>query len=397
VHDDVMPIDGVVRRIMEAAHAMEPDQVPRLVADVAQAAGMRDVEILLVDHRQLHLTSVTTSEQHKVEGSLAGDAYRRKREHVTDESGGSQRVYAPLVDGEDRLGAMTVVVDEATDAVVADVQLLASITAGLIVSKQHYTDGYEFPRRLEPMDLAAEFRWALLPPLTLWTPRIRIAGMLEPAYEIAGDAFDYAVNGSTVHVAMFDAVGHGMRACRIANLAVAMYRNCRRSNTDLTETARAIDEILIDQFGESWYVTAFLGEIDIEHGHVRFMSAGHPLPVVLRNGKVVTTLETRPGLPLGLGGDPPVVSDAQLEPDDTLFVYSDGVTEARGAGGDFFGEARLVDYLERAASDDLSPAETVRRLVGRLYEHAPAPLRDDATMLFVNWRKPEHATDGGPD
>ncbi|MGH8977388.1 MAG: PP2C family protein-serine/threonine phosphatase [Acidimicrobiia bacterium] len=396
VRDEVMPIEAVVRRIMDVAHSMEPDQVPHMVADVARAAGMREIEVLLVDHRQEHLTSITTSEQHKVEGSLAGDTYRRKREHVTDEGGGSQRVYAPLVDGEDRLGAMTVVVDDATDVVVADVQLLASITAGLIVSKQYYTDSYEFVRRLAPMDLAAEFRWALLPPLTLWTPRIRIAGMLEPAYEIAGDAYDYAVNGNVAHFAMFDAVGHGMRACRIANLAIATYRNCRRGRCDLTDIAKAIDDILIDQFGESWYVTAFLGELDIERGHLRFMSAGHPLPIVLRNGKVVATLETRPGVPLGLGGEPPVVSDAQLEPDDTVFVYSDGVTEARGAGGDFFGEARLVDYLERAASDELSPAETVRRLVGRLYEHAPAPLRDDATMLFVNWRKSDDATDDGP-
>ena len=129
-------------------------------------------------------------------------------------------MYVPLVDGEDRLGVLSALVDDASAALVEDVQLLASAAAGLIVSKRHYTDGYEFARRLEPMDLAAEFRWALLPPLTLWSPRVRIAGMLEPAYEIAGDAFDYAVNGDVAHVAMFDAVGHGMRACRIANLAI---------------------------------------------------------------------------------------------------------------------------------------------------------------------------------
>jgi serine phosphatase RsbU (regulator of sigma subunit) len=285
---------------------------------------------------------------------------------------------------------MCAVVDGEGDRLVDDVQFLASATAGLIVSKRHYTDRFESARRLEPMDLAAEFRWALLPPLTLWTPRLRVAGMLEPAYEIAGDAFDYAVNGDVAHVAMFDAVGHGMRACRLANLAVAAYRNCRRGGNDLAQTAQAIDEALIDQFGDSWYVTAFLGELDVAQGRLRFLSAGHPLPFILRNGKVVAPVEARPGLPLGLAGPTPPESDVQLEPGDSVFVYSDGVTEARPERGEFFGDARLVDYLERAAKDELSPAETVRRLVGRVYEHAPAPLRDDATMLFVNWRGPAH-------
>ena len=91
-----------------------------------------------------------------------------------------------LVDGEDRIGVLTAVVDDATDDVLEDAQLLAAATAGLIVSKRAYTDGYEIARRLEAMDLAAEFRWSLLPPLTMWSPRVRIAGMLEPAYEIAG-------------------------------------------------------------------------------------------------------------------------------------------------------------------------------------------------------------------
>ena len=337
----------------------------------------------------MHLSSLTSSARHAVEGTLVGDTYRRRREHVVEEDGGAQRVYVPLVDGEDRLGVLSALVDDASAALVEDVQLLASAAAGLIVSKRHYTDGYEFARRLEPMDLAAEFRWALLPPLTLWSPRVRIAGMLEPAYEIAGDAFDYAVNGDVAHVAMFDAVGHGMRACRIANLAIAMYRNARRRGADLTETAEAIDAILIDQFGESWFVTAMLGELDIARGRLRFVSAGHPLPLLLRGGKVVGPIEARPGLPLGLGGAAPEVSECQLEPDDTLFIYSDGVTEARSGVGDFFGEERLADYLARAAADELSPAETVRRLIIRLYEHSPAPLHDDATMLLVNWRKPD--------
>jgi Stage II sporulation protein E (SpoIIE) len=383
-------IEAVLRRVLVGAHRIEPDQVVQFVTAEARAAGIRDIDIFLVDQQQVHLSSVTSGGRHSVEGSLIGDTYRRTRAHVIDEDDGSHRVLAPLVDGEDRLGVMSVLVDEVGEDTVDDVQALASATAGLIVSKRHYTDAYEFVRRLEPMELAAEFRWALLPPLTLWSPRVRVAGMLEPAYEAAGDAFDYAVNGGIAHVALFDAVGHGMRACRLANLAIAAYRNCRRNRIDLAGTAAAIDATIADQFGESWFVTALLGELEVDRGQLRFLSAGHPLPMLLRNGKVVSTLEARPGLPFGLGGPVPEIAEAQLEPDDAFFMYSDGVTEARSGEGDFFGENRLSDYLARAAADELLPPETMRRLVVRLYEHSPAPLRDDATMLLVSWHRAEN-------
>jgi hypothetical protein len=382
---DQSAVETVIRRLLELAHAMDPDQVPYLVAEQAERVGFLDVELYLVDHRQEQLCSTTTKSSHAVDGTIAGDAYRRKRAHVVDLEGGKYRVWVPLIDGEDRLGVFSTTVADHSDEVIDEVHVLAACAAGLIVSKRAYTDEYEYVRRLEHMDLAAEFRWALLPPLTCWTPRVRIAGMLEPAYEIAGDAFDYALNGDTVHVAMFDAVGHGMAACRLANLAVATYRNARRSHADLTETAVAIDDILMKEFGNSWFVTALLGELSVDRGTFRFMTAGHPLPVVLRGGKVVATLKSSPGMPLGLGGPPPEVAEVQLEPDDSIFCYSDGVTEARNDQHQFFGEDGVADYLTRATADELWPAETVRRLVMRLYEHRPAPLHDDATMLLINW------------
>ncbi|MFJ1540934.1 hypothetical protein ACIODS_20540 [Micromonospora chalcea] len=67
-----------------------------------------------------------------------------------------------------------------------------------------------------------------------------ISGILEPCYDVGGDAFDYAVNGDIAHLALFDAVGHGsgggMRAVMLASLALAAYRNARRGGFDLVET-----------------------------------------------------------------------------------------------------------------------------------------------------------------
>ena len=79
----------------------------------------------------MHLSSLTSSARHAVEGTLVGDTYRRRREHVVEEDSGAQRVYVPLVDGEDRLGVLSALVDDASAALVEDVQLLASAAAGL--------------------------------------------------------------------------------------------------------------------------------------------------------------------------------------------------------------------------------------------------------------------------
>ena len=63
-------------------------------------------------------------------------------------------------------------------------------------------------------------RWGLLPPLTFTSPDVTIAGFLQPSQGIAGDAFDYGVTGRIASVAIFDAMGHGLEASRMANVAV---------------------------------------------------------------------------------------------------------------------------------------------------------------------------------
>src|SRR3954465_14504947 len=95
------------------------------------------------------------------------------------------------------------------------------------------------------MQLAAEMLRAQLPPLTFSTGHLVISGILEPCYDVGGDAFDYAVNGDIAHLALFDAVGHGSQgglgAVILASLALAAYRNARRAGFDLTDTYHHID------------------------------------------------------------------------------------------------------------------------------------------------------------
>ena len=74
-----------------------------------------------------------------------------------------------------------------------------------------------------------------------------------------------------------------------------------------------------------------------------------------------------------------------LEPDDAVLLYTDGVTEARPAGGELFGLERLTDLVEREAASGQPPEELLRRLVRALVEHQAGGLRDDATLLLLRW------------
>jgi serine phosphatase RsbU (regulator of sigma subunit) len=219
-----------------------------------------------------------------------------------------------------------------------------------------------------------------------------ISGVLEPCYDVGGDAFDYAVNGDIAHLALFDAVGHGsaggMRAVMLASLALAAYRSARRAGLDLIGTYHHIDQAVRDH-DRRGLITAVLAELDQRTGLLRVISAGHPSGIVIRNGKAVTVLPTPTALPVSLGDNrPPVVVEESLEPGDHVLLYTDGIIEARSTAGDEFGIDRLVDFAVKAIADQLPLPETARRLVHAILAHQDDCLQDDATVLIAQWDSP---------
>lgn len=384
-------LDHVLRR----SYLMAPDEIGSLAAEGAALLGAISTTIWLVDYEQQHLRPLTVTgeprpEQLSVDGSAAGRAFRMV-EIVEVDAG--RRLWLPLLDGVERLGVVELGLSEPIDLPhqQAFVQL-AHLLAELLISNSAHTDHYEWVRRQEPMVLAAEMQHTTLPPLTFGTERVVIAGLLAPAYEVGGDVFDYAVNGAIAHVAVFDAVGHGLQASLLSNLAVSCYRNCRRSGLDLADTASQIDEALNAMFGGERFVTALLGQLNLDSGVFRWVNAGHPAAMLLRGAQVVKELDGEPALPLGLssltgGSDPaafPVTTES-LQPGDRILLLTDGVDEARTEDGEFFGRDRLADFAAREAATGLPTPEVMRRLQQAILRHQVGRLQDDATTLLVEW------------
>jgi serine phosphatase RsbU (regulator of sigma subunit) len=374
--------------LLRLGRLLAPERLPEAAAAAAEHLGGRDVEMLLVDHGQEVLVPLASSEPPvRIDGSVAGRAFRQVDVQEVPVPGG-QRLWLPLLDGVDRLGALGLTFGELDDLTRARAQRFAALAAEILLSKSTYGDALAQTARLRPMTLAAEMQWSLMPPLTVGSERVVVSGFVQPSYEVGGDIFDYALSETRAHVAIFDAMGHGLEAALLASVAVGAYRNARRELLLLPQTVSAIEEALAAQFGRGRFVTALVTELDLDSGRLRWVVAGHPPPLLLRAGRVVKELSRPPNTPLGLGlNDHLTVHEEALEPGDRLVLYSDGVVEALDVvSGERFGIDKLVDFIARAEAAGEPVPETMRRLGHAVVKHQGDELQDDATQVLLEWR-----------
>jgi hypothetical protein len=344
-----------------------------------------DPVVYLADFsRQVLLPLAVGMPEERVAGTLAGRAFTAG-EPVTSARDGHVRVWVPVVEQTARIGVLAVSFPDADSGSVRQAELLG-VFAGLIVTgMSRVSDAPRMRRRRETMSLPASMQWDLLPPWSTRVPGAEIAGILEPAYDIAGDAFDFAAGTDTVNFAIIDGMGHGIRSTMLTGLAVGAYRHARRDAAGIPDIHAAIDKALASGYDDLSFATGIIGSLSTSTGRLEWTCAGHPRPLLLRDRTVVAELEPEATLPFGLGTGTPAVSHSDLEPDDMVLLYTDGVTEARPADGELFGLDRLTDLVEREAASEQPPEELLRRLVRELLTYQGGGLRDDATLLLLRW------------
>ncbi|WP_214107783.1 PP2C family protein-serine/threonine phosphatase [Acrocarpospora catenulata] len=384
---DLSSGEQVLHDLLDAAHLAPPDAIPDTVARFATRLGILGLAVYLCDVRQELLVPLGTGDEPlSVDGTLAGLCYRTIRaQHSVAE--GRVRLWLPLIDGIDRLGVIELTMDSCDSAMRRRCETLASVTALLLISKTAYSDTFPRTRRRERMSLASEMEWAFMPPLTFGTDRFTISGVIEPAYEVGGDAFDYSLLGDRLQVSVFDSIGHDLESGLIASVCLASCRNARRSGGTLTDIVELADCAVHERFGSSRFVTGVLAELDVTSGLLTWINCGHPVPLLIRGGRVIKQLDRPPRLPLGLGGSIATqVYEERLEEGDQVLFYTDGVLEARSPDGELFGMERLTDLVTRSDTTALPVAESLRRLARTLVEYQNGRLRDDATAVLLQWR-----------
>jgi hypothetical protein len=371
-----------------------PETAPSELLGRLEAAagplGATDVQLYLADFQGVALQPVLVGDgdrpsgAEEVAGTMAGRAFRSGLP-VTAERAEGVAVWVPVVEQAERTGVLALTVPAADEEVVAQCVRLGRFAGLLVRAYTRTTDVFHLHRRRQAMTLAAGMQWDLLPALVVRGARAQACGRLEPAYEIAGDVFDYALNERSLEAGLFDAMGHGLASTLMTGLAVGAYRHGRRAKLPLDQLYGAIDEAVASHYRGEAFVTAALARLDVGDGTLTWLVAGHPQPLLLRPGAGVRQLEAAPSLPLGLGGPCRGQATEALQPGDSVLFYTDGVVDGRSPAGQPFGVEQLVERWEHHAASGLPAEEVLRGLVDDVLEHNGHRLRDDASLLLLGW------------
>jgi sigma-B regulation protein RsbU (phosphoserine phosphatase) len=209
---------------------------------------------------------------------------------------------------------------------------------------------------------------------------------LEAAKEVGGDLYEVLrTEDDRVVVVVGDVSGKGIPAALFMAVTTTLVRTIARQYKKPEEVVLRVSDALEAHNPRSLFVTLACAIFDWRERRVTCANAGHPSPVLLRQGSA-------PSLPLEptamvagvFPGMDVSVQAMELQPGDTLVFYTDGVTEAFNAGGEMFGEERLVAHL--AAQQGASAADTVASVLAAVRQHAGEhPQSDDITVLAVRF------------
>ncbi|WP_152188605.1 PP2C family protein-serine/threonine phosphatase [Georgenia satyanarayanai] len=388
---------AALTELLRATHEGAPDELPAAVDRAAAHLGVTCV-VHLADYAKETLAPMPGPSGRGgptlgIGSTLAGRAYQLVTTQHGAGTDGRARLWVPIIDGADRLGVLEVVPDSPDDvhdpALRRECWTLAHYVGYLLTAGSECGDAVDAVRRTSPRTVEADLVWTMLPPLTARTGKVLVSGHIEPSDDMGGDVFDYALSSRSASFAILDATGHDLRASLAAATALAAYRNARRQGRGLFAQADHVHRTISEHFTEqTMYTTGVLGELDLDTGRLRYLAAGHPHPLLLRDGKVVRSLVAGRRPMLGLDLRDSSLGEEQLERGDTIVLYTDGITEGRDANRQQFGVERLVDHVERAAADRLPLPETVRRLFAAILRHQQGRLQDDATLLLLQWGAP---------
>ena len=269
-----------------------------------------------------------------------------------------------------------------------DEQTLATVSAGahalayIVIANRRFTDLFDWGQRSVPLSLEAELQHRLLPAsYTCEGGQFTLAGWLEPSGDVGGDTFDFSVERDTLHLSMTDAMGHTLNAAVLATVLVGALRNGRRRGVDLAEQTRLANEALCGFSEDGDFVTGQVVRIDHASGIARIVNAGHPSPILIRDGHA-EEVDLVPGFPFGIALDAEYhVQELELQAGDRLVFLTDGILERNAT------DVNAREILTETRH--LHPREAVQALTQAVVKACGGELRDDATVMCLDWH-------GGP-
>ena len=218
---------------------------------------------------------------------------------------------------------------------------------------------------------------------------LEIKGLQIPAKFVGGDLFDFYVRGNKLLFCIGDVSGKGVPAALLMAISHSLFRTLSAQSDRPEKIIEALNNAISENNPDIMFITMFLGIMDLTTGTISYCNAGHNPPIVIKNGHA-EYLDTEPSLLLGVECSAQyAANELTLASGDTLFLYTDGLTEAENAEKEVFGEQRA---LKAAAAFNTQTAEQqIEQLHQAVHLFVDgAEQSDDLTMLAIRYVRSDH-------
>lgn len=213
-------------------------------------------------------------------------------------------------------------------------------------------------------------------------PNVAAYGLLTPAKEVGGDLFDVFVRNGKVFFCIGDVSGKGVPASLLMAVTRSLFHSMINRSESPAEMVTRMNSALSESNPQSMFVTLFAAILDSHTGHLRYCNAGHNAPLLVQKDGA-SYLSVLPNLPLGIeGGWQFEEQELTMAPGESVFLYTDGLTEAENIDKELFGEDRTLEVAKGLYGKDVkAQVEAMSHAVAAYVDKAPQS--DDLTLLSI--------------
>lgn len=248
----------------------------------------------------------------------------------------------------------------------------------------------ERERMAGELHIASEIQKGMLPKIFPPYPErddVEIFASLVPAKEVGGDLFDFYIRDEKLFFCIGDVSGKGVPASLVMAVTRSLFRTVSAHEASPERIVTLMNDSMAEMNDSNMFVTLFLGVLDLPTGRLRYCNAGHCSPVLVGDG--LGLLPVKSNIPLGvMSGWKYEGQETLICPQTTVFLYTDGLTEAENAVHELFGEDRMMGVVKRM--DSHTPQGVIERMTVAVHAFVGnAEQSDDLTMLAIQYTKAE--------
>ena len=252
--------------------------------------------------------------------------------------------------------------------------------------------GAEKERIANELYIASRIQQAMLPKATPLPEHgnVELSAALTPAREVGGDFYDFVVRDEKLFFCIGDVSGKGVPAALVMAMAISAFRMMSEHESSPERIITQLNNSMARDNDYNMFITLFIGVLDLKTGKLLYSNAGHKPPIIDKQPLPIT-----PNLPIGIFPDfEYTLQETTIKKGATLFLYTDGLTEAENETHEQFGPGRMQTIIDRAVQEEVSTEVFIDRMTDAVHDFVgETEQSDDLTMLALRYLPEQSGTE----